>query len=105
MRVAASAHVVASSTTVRDRTTSARRGDTLAKSEPVREEFAWKIADAIVPHTAAANPTEINRANDIARQSRRDRRVPAGLRRRHVPALYDQLVNGDRADVVLDPVS
>ena len=55
--------------TVRNRSTVLAEATSIAKSEPVREEFAWQIADAIVPHSAASDPIEINRANDIARKA------------------------------------
>jgi len=77
--------------------------DTIAKSEPVKEEFAGKIATAIIPRESAANPADLNHANDIARLAVES---PA-FRQAFVtalPALYGRIVDGAPNDIDLDPV-
>ena len=73
----------------------------VAKSEPVREEFAWQISDAIAPHAATTAPSASVLANDIAR-----RVVDSAVFQQAViaalPAIYGQMVKGNSADVVLD---
>ena len=87
--------------TITDRTTILREADTLARSEPVREEFASQIADAIVPHNAQSNPTEINAANEIGRKAVETPQFETAFADA-VPALYAQVVNGVPGAVVLD---
>jgi hypothetical protein len=88
--------------TVRNRATVLAEATSIAKSEPVREEFAWKIADAIVPHSAASNPTDISRANDVARKAVESEEFQQAFVAA-LPMIYDQLVEGTGSDVVLDP--
>lgn len=76
----------------------------IAKSEPVREEFAWQVAEAIAPHSGATAPFALNLANDIANRvvdsPAFQQAVTAAL-----PAIYAQIVKGSSADVVLDAAS
>jgi hypothetical protein len=88
--------------TVRNRTTVLAEATSIAKSEPVREEFAWKIADAIVPHSAASNPADIARANEVARRAVESEQFQQAFVVA-LPMIYDQLVDGTGSDVVLDP--
>jgi hypothetical protein len=88
--------------TVRNRATVLAEATSIAKSEPVREEFAWKIADAIVPHSAASNPTDITRANDIARKAVESDAFQQAFVTA-LPGIYDRVVEGAAADVILDP--
>ncbi len=74
----------------------------IAKSEPVREAFAWQIAEAIAPHSAIAASSALQLANDIAS------RVVASAAFQEavavaIPAIYGQIVKGNPADVALDP--
>ncbi len=88
--------------TIRNRSTVLAEATSIAKSEPVREEFAWQIAEAIVPHSAASDPTELNRANDIARKAvESDAFQQAFIAA--LPAMYDRVVEGAPDDAVLDP--
>ena len=90
------------STTVSDRATVLDEAYTIAKSEPVREEFAWQIADAIVPHSATSSPAALTLSNDLARKvvesSAFQRAFVTAL-----PAIYDQVVHGTPGDVIIDP--
>jgi len=88
--------------TIRNRSTVLAEGTSLAKSEPVREEFAWQIADAIVPHSAASSPADLNRANDIARNAVESDAFQQAFVAA-LPGIYDRVVEGASADVVLDP--
>lgn len=88
--------------TVRNRSTVLAEGTSIAKSEPVREEFAWQIADAIVPHTAVSDPIEINRANDLARKAVESDAFQQAFVAA-LPALYDRIVRGAPDDIALDP--
>ena len=88
-------------TTIVDRGTILREANTMARSEPVREEFARQIAVAIVPHSAVSDPTVINAANDTARQAVKTPEFQAAFTA-VVPELYSQVVDGGGADVVLD---
>jgi hypothetical protein len=76
--------------------------DAIAKSEPVREEFAWKIADAITPHDASSSPLDINRSNDIARKAVESSAFQQAFTAA-LPALYGRLVDGAPNDIDLDP--
>ncbi len=88
--------------TVRNRATVLAEATSIAKSEPVREEFAWKIADAMVPHSAESDPAEINRANDIARKAVESDAFQQAFVAA-LPGIYDRVVQGATADVTLDP--
>jgi hypothetical protein len=100
LAVAGSVWAVAS--TVRNRSTVLAEGTTIAKSEPVREEFSWKIADGLVPHSAVSNPTDINRANDIARRAVESDAFQQAFVAA-LPGIYDRVVRGAASNVVLDP--
>jgi hypothetical protein len=100
--VATAAGMWAVASTVRNRGTVLAEATTIAKSEPVREEFAWQIADAIVPQSAATSPIDINHANEIARKAvETDAFQQAFVAA--LPAMYDRVVEGASADAVLDP--
>lgn len=88
--------------TVRNRTTVLAEATSIAKSEPVRDEFAWQIADAMVPHSAVSSPTEIARANEIAHRAVESDQFQQAFVAA-LPAIYDRMVEGTGADVVLDP--
>ena len=88
--------------TVRNRSTVLAEAPSIAKSEPVREEFAWQIADAMVPHSAASNPVEINHANDIARKAVESDAFQQAFVAA-LPVMYDRVVEGTAADALLDP--
>ena len=88
--------------TIRNRTTVLAEADSLARSEPVREEFAWKIADALAPHNAASNPEDLNRANAIARQAVESPEFVSAFVAA-VPGIYARMVDGSQNVVVLDP--
>jgi hypothetical protein len=76
--------------------------DQIAKSEPVREEFAWKIADVLAPHSAAlSSPQDLNHANDVARRAVETPEFAQAFVYA-LPALYDRVVNGQPADIALD---
>jgi hypothetical protein len=96
------AAVGATVATVERRAAVLDEADRIARSEPVREEFANQIADAYVPHNALSNPEDINRSNDIARRAVRTPEfrdaVVAAL-----PGFYDLIVTGTTGDVYLDP--
>ncbi len=89
------------SSTVTDRRTVLNEAYTIAKSEPVREEFAWKIADAIAPHSAASNPAALNLSNDIARKVVETAAFQQAFASA-LPAIYDRVVDGAQGDVTLD---
>jgi hypothetical protein len=88
--------------TVRNRATVLAEATSIARSEPVRDEFAWQIADAIVPHSAASNPADIQRANEIARRAVESDQFQQAFVVA-LPMIYDQLVEGTGSDVTLDP--
>ncbi|MGZ4675151.1 MAG: hypothetical protein ACXVJ7_10950 [Acidimicrobiia bacterium] len=89
--------------TVTNRRTILAEADTIAKSEPVREEFASQIADALAPHDAlAGNPVDINRANDLARQAVETPQFVQAFTAA-LPNIYSRLVDGTPGDIVLDP--
>ena len=73
----------------------------IATSEPIREEFAWQISEAIAAHSATTASSALVLANDIARRvvdsPAFEQAVTAAL-----PAIYGQIVKGNPADVVLD---
>lgn len=73
----------------------------IAKSEPIREEFAWQISDAIASHSATTASSASALANDVARRvvdsAAFQQAVIAAL-----PAIYGQIVKGNQSDVVLD---
>lgn len=98
--VAAGAWAVAS--TIRNRSAVLDEASSIAKSEPVREEFAWQIAEAIVPHTAASDPNQINQANAVARRAVESDEFQQAFVAA-LPQIYDRVVEGTNADVVLDP--
>jgi hypothetical protein len=100
--VAVAGAMWAVASTVRNRSTVLAEAPTIAKSEPVREEFAWKIADAMVPHSAASNPADINHANDVARLAVESDAFQQAFVAA-LPGIYDRVVEGAPADVVLDP--
>lgn len=89
------------STTLRDEQRLDAEGHELAKSEPIRTEFAYQISDAIAPRSTAPSPIDLNRANDIA-----DRAVDTEAFQEAFalawPSIYGQLARGDGGDVVLD---
>jgi hypothetical protein len=87
--------------TARNRSTVLAEARTIAESEPVREHFAWQIADALVPHSAASNPADITRSNDIARKAVESDAFQQAFVAA-LPAIYDRVVEGATADVVLD---
>lgn len=89
--------------TVTDRDRILSESDQLAKSEPVREEFSWKIAEALVPHDANSNPLEINRSNQIARTAVESAEFQQAFVAA-LPALYTRLVDGQGGDIDLDPL-
>jgi hypothetical protein len=100
LAVAGGSWAVAS--TVRNRSTVLAEATTIARSEPVREEFAWRIADLLVPHTATSNPADINHSNDIARKAvETDAFQQAFVAA--LPGIYDRVADGAHADVALDP--
>jgi hypothetical protein len=88
--------------TVRSRATVLAEATSIARSEPVREHFAWQIADAIVPHSAASNPIDITRANDIARKAVESDAFQQAFVTA-LPGIYDRVVEGAGNDVALDP--
>ncbi len=98
----AAAACFAISTTLRDETRLDAEGHELAKSEPIRTEFAYQISDAIAPRATAPSPIDLNRANDIA-----DRAVDSEAFQEAFalawPNIYGQLAQGASGDVVLDP--
>jgi hypothetical protein len=98
--IAGSMWAVAS--TVRSRATVLAEATSIAKSEPVREHFAWRIADALVPHSAASNPIDLNRANDVARKAVESDAFQQAFVTA-LPGIYDRVAEGASADVVLDP--
>ena len=91
----------AASSTVTDRRTVLNEAYTIAKSEPVREEFAWKIADAIAPHSATSNPAALNLSNDVARKVVETTAFQQAFASA-LPAVYDQVIDGAQGDVTLD---
>lgn len=92
----------ATSTTLHDEHTILDEASAIAKSEPVREEFGWQIAEAIAPHAATTSPTALNLANDVAGKvvdsAEFQQAFAAAL-----PAIYAQVVDDAPGDVVLDP--
>jgi hypothetical protein len=88
--------------TVRNRSTVLAEATSIAKSEPVREEFAWQIAGALVPHSATSNPDDINHANDIASKAVESDAFQQAFVAA-LPGMYDRVVEGATADVMLDP--
>ncbi len=88
--------------TITDRSTILREADTLARSAPVREEFANQVADAMVPHNAQSNPAAINAANKIGREAVQTSQFETAFTNA-VPAIYAQTVDGVPGAVVLDP--
>lgn len=69
----------------------------------MREEFSWKIAEALVPHDANSNPLEINRSNQIARTAVESAEFQQAFVAA-LPALYTRLVDGQGGDIDLDPL-
>jgi hypothetical protein len=88
--------------TITDRQTILREANTLARSEPVREEFSGQIADAIVPHNTQSSPADINAANDVARKAVESPEFETAFANA-LPAMYAQVVDGVTGAVVLDP--
>lgn len=88
--------------TLNDEPAITNEASVIAKSEPVREGFAWQIAEAIAPHSAATASTALQLANDISNRvvesAAFQQAVTAAL-----PAIYGQIVKGNPGDVVLDP--
>ena len=88
--------------TLNDERAVTNEASAIAKSEPVRTAFAWQIADALAPHSAATATSALQLANDIAnrvvKSAAFQQAVAAAL-----PAIYGQVVKGNPADVVLDP--
>lgn len=74
----------------------------LAKSEPIRTEFAYQISDAIAPRTTSPNPIDLNRANDTADKAVETPAFQEAFAQAW-PNVYGQLIHGDQADVALDP--
>ena len=88
--------------TVGDEQTVLDEAYTIAKSEPVREEFAWQVADAIAPHSANSAPATLILANDVARKIVGSAAFQQAFATA-LPAIYAQVVEGAPGDVVLDP--
>lgn len=92
----------ATSATLHDERTILDEATAIAKSEPVREEFGWQIAEAIAPHSATTAPTELNLANAVAAKvvdsPEFQQAIAVAL-----PAMYAQVVDDAPGDVVLDP--
>ena len=88
--------------TLNDERAVTNEASAIAKSEPVREAFAWQIAEALAPHSATTASSALNLANDIATRvvesAAFQQAVAAAM-----PAIYAQIVKGNAADVVLDP--
>jgi hypothetical protein len=76
--------------------------DSIARSEAVREEFGWKIAEALAPHDAGSNPIAINASNQVGRAAVESPEFQQAFVAA-LPALYDHLVAGQTGDVELDP--
>lgn len=74
----------------------------LAKSEPIRTEFAYQISDAIAPRTGAPSPIDLNRANEIADKAVNTPAFQQAFAQAW-PQIYGQLVRSDAGDVILDP--
>jgi|GEM_PF-3752290 hypothetical protein len=90
------------SSTASDKQTVLNEAYTIAKSEPVREEFAWQIAEAIAPHSATSAPSTLNLANEVARKTVASPAFQQAFATA-LPAIYAQIVEGAPGDVVLDP--
>jgi hypothetical protein len=91
---------VQATVTNRDRILS--ESDSISRSEAIRQEFSWKIAEALAPHDASANPTAINQSNQVARAAVESTQFQQAFEAA-LPALYDRLVQGQGTDVDLDP--
>jgi hypothetical protein len=100
--VAVAGGMWALASTVRNRATVLAEATSIAKSEPVRDEFGFQIADALVPHSAVSNPVDINHANDVARKAVESPAFQQAFIAA-LPAIYDRIVEGTGQDAVLDP--
>lgn len=89
-------------TTLDDERAVTNEASAIAKSEPVREAFAWQIADALAPHSAATATSALQLANDIAKRVVESAPFQQAIAVA-LPAIYGQIVKGNPADVVLDP--
>lgn len=87
--------------TIRNRATVLAESDSIARSEPVREEFSWQIADALVPHNAESNPLELTRANEVARRAVESPEFVQAFVAA-LPGLYALTVDGSQDTVALD---
>ncbi len=90
------------STTLTDETRVDAESYQLAKSEPIRTEFAYQISDAIAPRTEAPSPIDLNRANEIANKAVDTPAFQQAFAQAW-PKIYGQLVRSDTSDVILDP--
>ena len=88
--------------TVGDEQTVLDEAYTIARSEPVREEFASQIAAAIAPRSAGSAPEALNLANELARKTVGTAAFQQAFATA-LPAMYAQVVDGEPNDVVLDP--
>ncbi len=91
------------SSTARDENTILNEAYTIARSEPVREIFARRIAEAFVPHTATSSPVELIRSNEIGRMAVESPAFEQAFVTALTP-IYQHLVRGTTGDIVLDPV-
>lgn len=88
--------------TITDRGRILGESDAIARSEAVREEFSWKIAEVLAPHDAGSNPIAINQANSVGQAAVETPEFQQAFVTA-LPTLYDHLVAGQTGDVDLDP--
>ncbi len=96
------AAIWATTATITDEHTILNEAESIAKSEPVREEFTNQIAASITPQSAISSVAAINLSNDLGRKVVA---TPAFVQAfaNGLPGIYGQVVDGQRNDVVLDP--
>ena len=90
------------SSTARDEHTILNEAYNIARSEPVREIFARRIAEGFVPHSAVSSPAELIRSNDIGRKAVESPAFQQAFAAGLTP-IYQHMVRGTTGDIVLDP--
>ncbi len=88
--------------TITDRSTILAESGTLAQSEPIREEFAGRIAGALTEEMVAPNPATLQQMNDVAKAAVRTPQFEEAFQLA-LPTIYARVVDGVDASATLDP--
>jgi hypothetical protein len=88
--------------TITDEPTILRESGALARSEPVREEFAGRIAAAMTPPSIAPDPAALHQTNETARAAVQTPQFEEAFQLA-LPTIYARMVNGVDTPVTLDP--